>query len=481
MSAQNLTGNTNSNSLNSPDSIPGAVFTGSSRKSGSAPTTRPIQVVWPAFVVVLSLALFLGHQSGLLSNASPETLAYFPPLAAALAVTVFAWQRYRREANGLLLGVAGTFFLFMVLTGQQAFIDALGGAKNALGKELPWNPWYVARLAVACGLFSALAAPPGLVVQSSRAVRQSMFTILLVSFLGFPIWATRLPFDLHLTTASGLSLADSLLLVASGLLLVMVFARLRRNLAGSDPLYHILYGWVLILAWSAACRVFPYGDPTVAHWVELVSLGIASVVLCGQLVWSAVALQGQYETEASYLSASRDVLAHIVSTSREKTAEVFLESCSRVSGCNKGLLLLLSEDGNHAIVAATYPAREVPVEPGKTLSLEPERRTGFWSGPTARAIRERKTVVVEAVMSDVEFVNWREVAEGAGYQVSIPVIHDGKIAGAVALWFTEDRWQPNVCMPIAQTVVESVASALYGLREDQIEKAGEEALQVGAA
>lgn len=481
MSAQNLTGNTSSNSLNSPDSIPGAVSTGTSAKCSPASSTRPIQIIWPSFVVLLSLTLFLGHQSGLLAHARPETLAYFPPIAAALAVTVFAWQRYRREANGWLLGVAGTFFLFLVLAGQQAFIDALGGAKDTLGKDLPWQPWFVARLAVACGLFSALAAPPGLVVQSSKAVRQSMFTIVLVAFLGFPIWATQMPFDLHIRTASGLSVADALLLVASGLLLILVFARLRRNIASTDPLYHILYGWVLILAWSAACRVFPYGDPSIAHWVELVSLGIASVVLCGQLVWSAVALQGQYETEASYLSASRDVLSRIVSSPREQTPDVFLESCSRVTGCNKGLLLMLSDSGNQAVVAATYPVRAVPVEPGKTLSLEPERRTGFWSGPTARAIRERKTVVVEAVMSDVEFVNWREVADGAGYQVSIPVIHQGKVAGAVALWFTEDRWQPNVCMPIAQTVVESVASALSSLRDDYVRKTGEEALHAGAA
>lgn len=132
------------------------------------------------------------------------------------------------------------------------------------------------------------------------------------------------------------------------------------------------------------------------------------------------------------------------------------------------MLILTRPDGASAVIAGIHPDPPPAATSPKHLNLAPERRDGFWSGPTARAVKQKQTVVVEGVQSDVEFTQWRDIATGPAYQVSVPILYQNQCAGALMLWFPESTWRPSECVPTAQVVVEACATILNKLRPDAL-------------
>ncbi len=434
----------------------------------TAAPAPPHGAIWPAAIVLLSLAVFLAAQSGLMDGTSAAALAYLPPAIASLTAAIYCWMRFRHEASGWWLGCSASFLLFLLLTGQQMLLEAflLPGIPQASPdgvRPLPWQPWIAGRLVLALGILSAFGASRGLQVQAGPEARQSAVTIAALSLFFCPAWVMMLPVQSYFPAANGLSAIDSVLLVLSGLALVFAFARTRVEAERGEAFHRILCNWFLVLAWSAACRAFPFGDVRTAVWVELMVVGLSCLVLCAQLVWHLSGSGGRLASRMACVTAARDVLSACARVPDAELASVFVHATARAVHSARALLLTVLPEGEEVVVSAASPPPKTGLQTGDRLSLQPGRRNGFAAGPAARCIRDRRTLVVPDACSDVEFIHWSEFTEESAYQVCIPVVYRDRCCGALLLWFPGERWRPWECVPMAEEIVRSCAPLLSRL------------------
>ncbi len=436
-----------------------------SHSRGRTDILEPGPALWPALLVVVSLGFFLARQISPDVSPSPTALAYVPAAMASLTAAIMAWQRFRQQATGWWLGASASFFLFFILTVQQVLLATWGGLLGMDAVRMPWQPWFAARLLLALGILSAYGAPKGLLPQAGAAKRWAVAKIACFSLLASPFWAVHLRWSLYRPAANGLTVVDSLLLVASGILLVMAFARTRQALKSGGLFHRLLYTWLLALGWSAACRAFPFGGASTANWVELLVVGVAGSIMCAQLVWVSGSSRARLETAVRRMSAVHTVLRHLAGAAPERIPQEFLASCAHALKPGRAVLLLTKQDEPAVEVAAVLPADSGKAKVGDVLSLDSPRRSGFHTGPTAQAMRDKRTLVVDGIRSDVSFVDWRELAGGQGYQVSVPLVSGGHCAGALVLWFPEEAWKPWECGPLAEEIVEAAVPAIIRMQK----------------
>lgn len=417
----------------------------------------PHRSLWPAALVIVSLGVFAIGQLAATRPPSPGALVHFPAMTAAISAAAYAWIRFRTEASGWWLTVGASFALFLVLTSEQMALEALGASSFVDGRRVPWQPWNAARLVLGLGVLSAYSAPRGLLPQAGNALRLAVRTVTCLAILACPVWAALLPWAIYEPGPNGLTTIDCVLLTAGGLVTLLAFARARGEVIGGsgDPFSRLLYTWLLALGWSAACRAFPFGSPATAAWVEMLVVGLASFVLSAQLVCVLAGPRARLEMELAGLRASSQVLANIATADRDAIAASFTEGCAISAGAQRTMLIAVS--GASARVFAVYPPGSAAAIPGDALSLKPNRKAGFANGPTARAIAEGKIVVAEDVAADAEFICWRDLEEEPGIQVTIPILADGRAAGAVLLWFRAEAWRPWECVWMARAIAESCA------------------------
>lgn len=439
-----------------------------SDSGSSAGRTATHQAIWPAGIVILSLTVFLAAQAGLLAEPAAAALAYLPPAIASMMAAIYCWMRFRHEASGWWLGCTASFVLFLILTGQQILLEAfpLPGLPPASAdgwRPLPWQPWVAGRLVLALGILSAYSATRGLQAQAGTAARHSAATVAALALFFCPVWAALLPAQTYFPAANGLSAIDSVLLVLSGLALVFAYARTRAEMRRGDPFHRLLCNWFLALAWSAACRAFPFGEVRTAIWVELMAVGISSTVLCAQLVWHLAGSGGRLASRMACVTAARDVLARCARVPDAQLAQTFVEETARAVHSARAMLLTVIPDEDAVVVSAAAPPLKTGIETGAKLSLKPGRRNGFAGGAAARCLKERRTLVVPDASSDVEFVHWTEFTDEGAYQLCIPVACREGCAGVLLLWFPGERWRPWECVPMAEEIVRSCAPLLARL------------------
>lgn len=426
----------------------------------------PSRAIWPAVVVIFSLTLFLAGQMRVFQALPPLAFAYIPPAMASLSAAIYCWLRFRQQAHGWWLGCSSAFMLFFILTGQQILLEMAsafnpGWGNLLLNQPLPWQPWFVARLVLAVGILSAYSVPDGLLKQAGSATRQAAFMVGLMAVMFCPLWPSLVSADLYAPAANGLSVLDSLALVLSGFALILAYARARFSLHRKEPFDHVLYTWLIALAWSSACRAFPFGSVPTAVWIEIMVVGVASVTLCAQLMWHIAGSGGNQQNQIAALTASRTVLGAIAGSDEEELPDLFARISMDVTRCSRLMLLIRHSDATSIRVAASWPATQNIRQKGDELSLEPGRRNGFANGPAARCIRNLQTIVVSDAESDVEFIHWREFADSGSYQVSIPLLVGGECFGALLLWFRGDNWRPWLCVPMAEEIA-AACSPLLG-------------------
>ncbi len=96
------------------------------------------------------------------------------------------------------------------------------------------------------------------------------------------------------------------------------------------------------------------------------------------------------------------------------------------------------------------PRRQETHSKRTELKPIPERLGEFATGSCARAMAQQKTVFVDGLYSDVEFVPWHEVAHSGAYQGSTPLSHERKTIGGLISWFSPEVWKPWRCVPLAE-------------------------------
>jgi len=435
--------------------------------SGAARAPAP-HAVWPAAIVILSLGLFLAAQGGALTGPASGALAYLPPAIASLLAAIYCWMRFRHEASGWWLGCTASFLLFLTLTGQQILLEAfalplLPPATADGGRPLPWQPWVAGRLVLALGILSAYSASRGLQARAGAAARHSAITVGALSLFFCPVWTDLLPVQPYFPAANGLSAIDSVLLVLSGLALVFAYGRTRLEMRRGDPFHGLLCDWFLALAWSAACRAFPFGDVRTAIWVELTAVGISSMAVSARLVWHLSGSGGRLASRMACVTAARDVLAECAGVDDGRLAGTFVEAVGRAVHAARAMLLTVVPGEQAVVVSAAAPPPRTGIQTGSRLSLEPGRRNGFAGGPAVRCLKEGRTLVVPDASSDVEFVHWTEFTDEGAYQVCIPVAGREGCAGVLLLWFPGNAWRPWECVPMAEEIVRSCAPLLARL------------------
>lgn len=424
----------------------------------------PRQAVWPAALVLVSLVAALLRQQDPDLTLRLSALAYVAPMIASICVAIISWIRFKSEPSGWWLGIASSFFLFFILTGQQFLLEAFRLNQQ---EPLAWQPWTVARLLLALGVVSASASGMGLLAQAGRSRRETAWWLLIMSAFAGPLWTRLLPGDLYWPAANGLSAVDSVTLVLGGLATVAAYLRIRQPVLESGGLAPLLQQWLLALAWSAACRALPLGSPADSAWVEMLVVGAASLALTAQMIWQVADANAASESRLASLESSREVLKCISTLPEGSISGVFLRTACLHLGADKAsLLLAVPDEPETFVVAGEFPEGGTASCRGKRLSTEQQRRPGFWSGPAARAIKTGKTVAVDGVHSDVEFVRWRDAAQSQAYQLSLPVIAGGRVVGAALFWFVQGMWRPSVCVPVAEAVVDASSGVIARLAGD---------------
>ena len=99
-------------------------------------------------------------------------------------------------------------------------------------------------------------------------------------------------------------------------------------------------------------------------------------------------------------------------------------------------------------------------------------------GPLGTALRERKTTVCQDTVADPRFALWLKPALARGYRsvAAVPMVHDGRLFGAVAVYADQPAAFGNEELELLAKLASDLASALQAIEAEQERKQAEQSL-----
>lgn len=113
------------------------------------------------------------------------------------------------------------------------------------------------------------------------------------------------------------------------------------------------------------------------------------------------------------------------------------------------------------------PVAEAGFEKGYLSSINVTWGDSIYSrGPVGTAIRECKEQLVNDVMTDINFLPWREKAKEYGYRsvIAIPIQSNGEIIGALAVYSNSKNAFKKEEVELFQRLTKNIAQGIYILR-----------------
>ena len=175
------------------------------------------------------------------------------------------------------------------------------------------------------------------------------------------------------------------------------------------------------------------------------------------------------------LRAVRDIGELIV---RERNADRLLaEACITLMGTRGYRLVWIGGvmPGSKRVVplASAGPAKDYL--DAVTITWD-ESDTG--RGPIGTALRERQTYVCQDTATDLGFAPWREQALARGYRsvAAVPMIHDGRLFGAVAVYADRPAAFDDEELRLLNELAADLAFALQAMEDERKRKQAEQDL-----
>ncbi len=236
-------------------------------------------------------------------------------------------------------------------------------------------------------------------------------------------------------------------------LLVLVWSRpLKRGAAHYQiAAVYVIAGSLWIFVTDALVAYYLRSDPGVTAWAQMIK-GWVYVAGTGLIMWLVV----------RYYLSRMEESAEVIETRNSELARAN-RAIETVSECNQAMVRAGSEKelldsicrnmvdlGGHlmAWVGLARRDRDKSVEPAAFAGVEEgflERARITWSeeasgqGPSGRAIRTGKTVVIRDLLSDPGSALWREESARRGYAsaISLPLRENGETLGCLTIYSGE--------------------------------------------
>ena len=261
------------------------------------------------------------------------------------------------------------------------------------------------------------------------------------------------------------------------------------------------------LTGKSILRVFPEHEHTrvqaklydcLKNFGELLEWEIQKIRKNGDILWvkEAARAVGTPDGGTAILIVCRDITERVQAEEALKTTNRALHVLSQ---CNDSMIHVNSEQslldgicniivntGNYQLAWVGFPNndKQKTVTPvamkGDTEYLESivvtwaEDQHG--NGPTGTAIRTGKPEITKNVLNDNKFAPWRNIATKHGFAsvVSLPLIYDNNVIGALTIYTTEKNAFNNEELNLLIKLAENLAFGITAQRREKQRKTTEE-------
>jgi GAF domain-containing protein len=138
-------------------------------------------------------------------------------------------------------------------------------------------------------------------------------------------------------------------------------------------------------------------------------------------------------------------------------------------GAKVAAIYLVDAAGENLELFAISGPNDCPGTVGKTYPIQSaDRRPGFHTGHTVKALLTKEVQIANDVFVDVEFVPWRLIASDDGCAVSLPLVTGGDAIGVVNLYFGDCRQVTRQRLRLLATISGAAAPAIASARGREI-------------
>lgn len=423
-------------------------------------------MVWMMFVAAIFVSASIVVPRGI-HTLSPVMLTamYMLSIFAGFSAGVLGFALFAlcREVRHFLSSMA--FFAL----GAGVLLQGITDLRDPVPISCDWimsSAWLVAAV-----LFVGTAFSESIWRPMSR--RQALVQLLLaaIAILAFPLGLLPYVLDTHLITSfvsnSG-SLVLSLIRIAFDLvtmvLLVLALRGYYRQFRARDDAMAALMCYFLIpcalafLAHSASSQRFD------EWWIvsQILMSGAWIVAAVGAGVENAFA-QREIRERFHELEMLRDVSWSLVgSHSTNDLLNRFSLTLIDRFGAKIAAIYLADDDRKSVRLAALCGPENVTAPLGTNYAVEStDRRPGFHTGHTAKALKTGQMQIAENVFVDVEFVPWRIIAEDDGCAVSVPLVGPDGSFGVINAYFADSEFITNQRLKLLATLVAAATPAIH--------------------
>jgi len=306
-----------------------------------------------------------------------------------------------------------------------------------------------------------------------RHVQHSLFGVLGFSLLVFGLSVRLVQFSPHLQRTLSAFMAghyqapllvymhSAMSILTAGLMLTAVTIFARELVERRKPNNDGFIGCLLLLAAGQISMLLSASGYDVAYWMSHVYQLSAYCVLLAKLASEFGASYEDAHTRIEHLEA-----VHFIASRLNGVLDLRMILLTFVSDAAKMLsarfsAIMLADDACETLTTiATYGLRDSPFRPSEPLPVNGSGRPAFYSGHTARAVKERRICIVDDVYTDIDFVPWRLLAKYDGYTVSVPLIFHDKILGVLNMFFDRDIPSTEERTRLFQTLAASASVAI---------------------
>jgi hypothetical protein len=347
----------------------------------------------------------------------------------------------------------------------QALAGSRGYARNMESWLLTSAMLIASVLFAGAGFARTITPPPNRI---HGRMRLALATLLCLAFptVALPYALnTNILISLSSLAGNGLSARAACLgcdLVIVLLLLSAIVGHCRKSGSSMDRVFAVMCYFLVTCAIAMTFKALAVEENDLFLTAgQLVFLASWPVLILGFGVESALG-QGEVQDRLREFEAMHQISWSIVGAgSLRDLLDLFAGTLRDRLGA-KIVCVYIAQDGGETlkVAAARGPEDAQPEIGAEYRVLSTDRRPGFHTGHTAKALLTKQAQTARDVFVDVELAPWQVVAVDDGCAVSLPLAaHDAAI-GVLSLYFSDYRQLTQHRMRLLQTIAAAVTPAI---------------------
>ncbi|MDO8682037.1 MAG: GAF domain-containing protein [Armatimonadota bacterium] len=438
--------------------------------SGSETNWLARMLSWSLLVGLWSAVItFVIPSNPTAPNSASDALSDSVSILVGFSVACYTWYRFSSCKHGVWLASALAFSTFTLFVSLHAFLHITGGGRAELLLASVW-----------CEAFSRIAAAGLLMIAATtKKVFHGNWTwkTYANTFAAWAIISALTTFgiievashSLSWLATNGKAIATLVVsgpyMIAAFLCLLATSAFARRGTVSSDRLTKVVCLWLLPMALGCGVRAVSINPSPNLWWqAHLLDMVAALVIATGINIDSAQA-DAKSTERFTALEAMHQISWSLAgAASLPGMMSAFVEVLARTTGARLVALYLLDDSAAVLRLEAVFGDDYGYLNVGAEYSLEPQPRPGFHNGHTARALKERRTQVVQDVNGDVEFLPWQCVALRNGWVVSVPLQRREGPIGTLNLYLEQEKTVIPERLHLLETMAALVTPAIESRR-----------------